>query len=175
MKSLANPYISLPRSLAMITQNVTTCWLLRWIAQAATEQKTWEAPCVWEFVPLQIFLVMALHFSLKILVLFHAATRVEIKKMTVSPSLHHWNKIAEGYFVRRLTRQNKACYFSAHLLLTPKKGYHLSLSYDCVEGSKFFIIKSVIKVLSYPIPAQLGGPDGIICFRYSWQVQCCQN
>lgn len=100
---------------------------------------TWEAACVRKFVLLQIFLVMAVHFSWKITVFLHAAKRVEIRKMRVSPSLCHWNKIAEGYFVHRLTRQNKPCYFNAHLLLTPKKEYHLSSSHHCVEGSKFFI------------------------------------
>lgn len=45
----------------IITQGAIVCWLLRWVAQSA-EQRTWEAACVRECVPLQIFLVIALHF-----------------------------------------------------------------------------------------------------------------
>lgn len=133
----------------MVTQDMTVSWLFRQIAQAVGEWRTREAACMRELVPLQIFLVMALLCGFKTMVLFRAA-KVRIKKVRASPTLDFRNKIAGGYFVHRLSRQNKPSYFIAHLLLTPEKEYHLSSSHHCFEDSQFSIeVCHQIIVLSY--------------------------
>lgn len=141
------------------------CWLIRWIAQADPKQRTWEAACVREFIPLLLFLVMALHFSFKIMVLFHAAKRVEIKKKRVSLyyCISETRLKTDIWCTDWLGRINPA--ISLHICYwLPKKEHYLSSPHHCVEGSTFFIKVCQQSIVLYH-SCLTGGADGNHVFQ----------